>query len=56
MGKGKHPRRRSAKPLHRKRIRSHKFKASKWKLNYPKIFKQINYFPYIVRKDDKRFK
>lgn len=58
MAKGKHNiRRRSEKVLHRKRLRSNKYKKSGWKLkHYPKIFKQINIFPYIVRKDDERYK
>lgn len=54
-GKGKSIRNRSAKVLHKRRLKSKKFKASKWKLNYPDIFKVINYFPFIVRKDDKRY-
>ncbi|KKL96741.1 hypothetical protein LCGC14_1841420 [marine sediment metagenome] len=55
MGKGKHVRNRSMKVLHKKRLRSKKYKHSKWKLNYPEIFKTIGRFPYIVRKDDKRY-
>ena len=55
-GKGKSVRKRSEKALHRKRMRTRKYKASKWKIkNYPNIFKVINYFPYIVRRDDKKF-
>lgn len=49
--KGKNTRNRSKKALERKRHRSKIFKSSKWKLNYSKYFKQVNYYPYIVRKD-----
>jgi len=55
MGKGKNVRDRSAKVLHMKRLMSKKYKASGWKLNHRDIFKVINYFPFIVRKDDKRY-
>ena len=60
-GKGKRVRARGwlhkEKEIARRRMRSHKFKASKWKLKrFPEIFKVIDYFPYIVRRDDKRFK
>ncbi len=58
-GKGKVLRARALihkeKIIARRRMRSNKFKASKWKLNYHSIFKQIDYFPYIVRIDDKRY-
>ena len=55
--KGKNPRKRSMKSLRRKRLKSRKYKASKWKLqNYPSIFKEIQYFPFIVRRDDHRYK
>ena len=57
MGRGKSVRNRSEKTLRRKRMRSNKHKSSGWKLkNYPEIFKVINYFPYIVRRDDERYK
>ena len=59
-GKGKRLRARSyiskEKLIEKRRMRTNKFKRSKWKLNYPNIFKVINYFPYIVRRDDKRYK
>lgn len=54
--KGKNPRRRSMKSLRRRRLKSHKYKSSKWKLEYPNIFKEISYFPFIVRIDDIRYK
>lgn len=54
--KGKNPRTRSMKALRRRRMRSKKFKHSKWKLNYPKIFKLISYYPFIVRREDTRYK
>ena len=57
MGRGKSVRNRSEKTLRRKRMRSNKHKSSGWKLkNYPEIFKVINYFPYIVRRDDERYR
>lgn len=55
-GKGKTVRKRTMKALRRRRLRANKYKHSGWKLNYPDIFKQIDYFPYIVRRDDKRFR
>ena len=56
-GKGKNPRRRSQKPLHRRRKKSNKLKHSKWKLDrFPEIFKRIDVHPYIVRRDDERYK
>ena len=55
MAKGRSVRRRSEKVLRKRRIKSNKYKASKWKLKYPEIFKQISYFPFIVRRDDKRY-
>lgn len=47
--KGKNIRRRSSKPLHIKRRKTKKYRVSKWKLEYPDIFKEVNYFPYIIR-------
>lgn len=56
-GKGKNTRRRSEKVLRTKRKKSRKYKHSAWKLKlFPKLFRQVSYYPYIVRKDDKRFK
>jgi len=60
-GKGKRKRARAfvhrEKMLQRIRMRTNKFKRSGWKIeNYPDIFKVINYFPYIVRRDDERYK
>ena len=58
-GKGKRLRARAfdhkEKMIARKRMRANKFKNSKWKLKYPDIFKVIDSFPFIVRRDDKRF-
>ena len=48
--KGKNPRKRSMKALHRRRLKTRKYRVSKWKLNYPDIFEEINEFPYIIRK------
>jgi len=59
-GKGKVLRARALvhreKMIARKRMKTNKFKHSGWKLNYPEIFKVIDNFPYIVRKDDQRYK
>lgn len=60
-GKGKVLRARALihkeKIIARRKMKSNKLKASKWKLNnYPSIFKLIDYFPFIVRRDDERFK
>lgn len=60
-GKGKRLRARAfshrEKVLAGRRMRTRKFKASGWKIkNYPDIFKVIDNFPYIVRRDDKRYK
>jgi len=52
MPKRKSIRRRSQKTLRRKRKKARKYKQSKWKLKYPQ-FKEINYYPYIVRKNEK---
>lgn len=55
--KGKNPRKRSMKALRRKRLKSHKRKSSGWKIKqFPELFKVIDYFPYIVRRDDERYK
>lgn len=54
--KGKNPRRRSGKILRIRRLRSNKYKNSKWKLEFPEIFKEIRNFPFIVRRDDERYK
>lgn len=48
--KRRNTRNRSQKSLRRRRLRAKKYKSSKWKLNYPKYFKEINEFPYIVRR------
>ena len=54
--KGKNPRKRSMKALRRRRIKTRKYKSSGWKIKqFPEIFKEISYFPFIVRKDDKRY-
>ena len=60
-GKGKRLRARALvhreKAIARKKMRANKFKHSKWKLErFPELFKVINYFPYIVRRDDERYK
>ncbi|KKN36743.1 hypothetical protein LCGC14_0770490 [marine sediment metagenome] len=59
-GKGKRLRSRALshkeKTIARKRLRSNKFKHSGWKLNFPDLFKVIDHFPFIVRKDDRRYK
>ena len=56
MGRGKSVRYKSMKALRNKILLSKKYKNSEWKLlNYPEIFKRINEFPYIVRRDDKRY-
>jgi len=59
-GKGKRKRARSflfrEKAIARKRMKTNKFKSSGWKLkNFPEIFKEVPYFPYIVRRDDHRY-
>ena len=43
---------RSKKVFNRKRRKSKKYKSSKWKLKYPEIFKEVDYPPYIVRRDE----
>ena len=50
--KGKNPRTRSKKAFNRRMRKSKKYKASKWKLNYPEIFKEVDYPPYIIRRDE----
>lgn len=52
--KGKFPRRRSQKVLNRRRMRTRKYKNSGWKLKYPQLFMEVNYYPYIIRRDDKK--
>jgi len=48
---------RSKKRLSLRQSKSAKYKHSGWKLKqYPDIFKAIDYPPWIVRRDDKRFK
>lgn len=54
--KRRNSRARSQKSLRRKRLKSKKYKSSKWKLRFPELFKEISYFPYIVRRDDRRYK
>ena len=54
--KARNTRRRSQKTLNNWRIKARKYKSSEWKLDFPEIFKEISYFPFIVRRDDKRFK
>jgi len=49
--KGKNPRKRSMKALRRKRLKTRKYKASSWKLNYPNIFEESDSFPYIIKKE-----
>lgn len=54
--KGKNPRTRSKKVHSRKQNRTRKYKHSGWKLKqFPSIFKEVAYPPWIVRRDDKRF-
>jgi len=48
--KDKHPRNRSMKVLRRRRIKRNIYKSRGWKLNYPKVFKEIEYYPFIVKK------
>lgn len=57
MGRKHRSTRRRSQKAHNRRInRSKKYKSSGWKLKfYPNIFKAINYPPWIVRRDDKRF-
>jgi len=43
------------KAIARKKNKHNRFKRSKWKLQFPGIFKVIDYYPFIVRKDDERF-
>ena len=52
--KGKNPRKRSMKALRRKRLKTRKYKASSWKLNYPNIFEESDSFPYIIKKEVKK--
>lgn len=51
--KGKTPRKRSGKPLRRRRKKSNKMKHSKWKRDYPEYFEEVDYYPYFIRKDGK---
>lgn len=56
MGKIRSSRKRSQKALRKKQLKSRKYKSSGWKLKqHPNIFKAINYPPWIVRRDDKRY-
>ena len=60
-GKGKRVRSRGylhkEKVIARRRMRSNKYKASSWKIKkFPDIFKVVDHFPYIVRRDDTRYK
>jgi hypothetical protein len=48
--KNRNVRKRSEKSLHRKRLKTRKYRNSGWKLNYPDIFEEITDFPYIIRK------
>ena len=54
--RGKSIRYRSMKTLRRRRLKSRKYKSSKWKLNYPELFMEIPYFPYIVRRKKEKEK
>ena len=59
-GKGKRLRARALiskeKAIARRKMKSNKFKHSGWKLKrFPELFKVIDHFPYIVRRDDKRY-
>lgn len=49
--KQKYPRKRSEKSLHRRRVKRNIYKSRGWKLEYTEYFKEINEYPYIVRKD-----
>jgi len=56
MAKRRSTRKRSQKSLHKKQLKSRKYKSSGWKLKqFPEIFKVIDYSPWIVRRDDKRY-
>jgi hypothetical protein len=50
------PRKRSEKALHRFRLKKKIFKKRGWKIkNFPDLFKAIQEYPYIVRRDDTRY-
>ena len=51
--KGRNVRNRSGKSLNRRRRKTRKLRVSKWKLKYPDIFEEVNYFPYIIRREKK---
>ena len=50
--KGKHPRwtHKNYHNMRRKHKKTKKLRKSKWKLEYPELFKLIEDFPYIVSK------
>jgi len=46
----RHPRKRSAKTLNRRRVKNKIYKSRGWKLDFPNLFKEIPDYPFIVNK------
>lgn len=46
------PRKHKEKILHKKRLKTKIYKKRGWKLQYPKYFKEINSYPYIIKYKD----